>query len=146
MFPKCIHHQACFRECSLPLRNLTLREYNLKIFADLLQQFPLQVSDIPTQSRNLVDGSIALEVRHELYDGLQERRTFPILPRLAQSPQLLVCCGQHLQPLQRRHGQCEIALRAVQPLDVCRHLRDSLFRLYRTLPHILNLLEQIGEL
>lgn len=73
-------------------------------------------------------------------------RAFAILPRRAQASQLLVCRCQHLQSLQRRHGKCQVALRAVQPLDLGRHLCDRSLRFQRSLAHAIDLREELGEL
>ena len=86
MIPQRIHDQACLRERSLALGNLPFGEDDLKILAYLLQEFTLQVGDIPAKRRNLVYRPIALEVCHELDDGLQQLRTLPVLARLAQAP------------------------------------------------------------
>lgn len=72
-------------------------------------------------------------------------RTLPILPRMAQAPQLLIRRGQHLQSLQRRHAQCQVPLRAVQALDLRRHLGDGPLRLQRSFAHAFDLGEEVGE-
>lgn len=69
-------------------------------------------------------------------------RAFPVLPRLDQTSELLVRGGKHLQPLQCRHGEGEILLRAVQPFDVCCHLGDGPLGFQCSFPDALDLREQ----
>lgn len=146
VIPQRLHNQTRLRQRSLPLRNLSLRKYDLKVLAHLLEQLALQVRHITAQRRNLVDGAIALEVRHELNNRLQQLRTLAVLATLAQTAQLLVRRRQHLQTLQRRHREREVLLRAVQTLDVGRHLGDGLLRVHRAGPHALDLAEEVGQL
>ena len=83
---------------------------------------------------------------HELQNSLQHTRTLLILSRLGQALQLIVSRGEHLQPLERRHRQCQIPLRAIQSLDVCSHVGDCLLGLNGSCSHAFDLAEEDGEL
>lgn len=66
MLAQRIHHLARLAQHASLLLYLAFGKCNLKVLADLLQQFPLHIGDALAQSRDLVDAAIALEVRHEL--------------------------------------------------------------------------------
>lgn len=146
MIPQRIQHQTSLRQHPLLPRHLPPRKRQLEILTNLLQQFPLQIRDLPPQRSNLINGPIALKVRHQLYDRPQQLRTLPVLPALPQPSQLLIRRREHLQALQRRHRERQVPLRPVKPLDIRRHLRDRLLGLERALPHAIDLLQEDGEL
>ncbi len=141
-----VHDQACIRQSRPALSDLALCKGKLEILADLLEQRPLQLRHVPTEQRDLIDGPVALKVGHELYHSLQQLRALIVLSRLGEAPELFVGCRQHLQPLQRRHGEGEIPLGAVQALDVGRHVCDHTLRPDRLVAYAFDLSEQLGEL
>jgi len=141
-----IHDEAGLDQRALLGGDLALGKCHLKVLAHLLQELALQLRDLAAQRRNLLYAPVAVEVLHELYDGLQEAGALAVLPRLGQPPELLVGSREHLQPLERRHAERQVALGAVESLDVGRHRGDVLLRLDGARPHRLDLAEELREL
>ena len=95
----------------------------------LLAELALQVRHIPRKRRNLINRPITFEMCHELNDGLEQARTFSVLPALRQAAELLVCRCKHLKALQRCHRKREVALCVVQALDIGGHGGNGMFGL-----------------
>ena len=104
MITQCINDHAGFRQHASLLLDLAPSESQFKVLTDLLQQLALHFCNTFRQGRNLVYTPIAFEVRHELYNSLQQLCAFPILPALAKAQKLFIRSREHLQSLERRHG------------------------------------------
>ena len=74
-----VHDVASLDERGLAGADLALGKCDLEILADLLEQLALQVTDATAESGDLVDAPVAVEVTHELEDGLQEAGTLAVL-------------------------------------------------------------------
>ena len=146
MIAKGIDDETRLSQHDLLLRNVAFCKCKLEVLAHLLEQLALHVCYVATQSSNLVYRPVTLEMRHQLYDSLQQLCAFAVLPRLAEAPQLLVRRCQHLQALQSRHRQRQVALRAIQTLYIRCHVGDGLLRIHSTLAHALDLLEEVRQL
>lgn len=146
VLPQGVHHQAGLHQHAPTGRDLALGKGNLKVLAHLLEQLALEVVDVAAQHSNLLNAAVAVEVAHELQHGLEEAGALAVLAGAGEAAQLLVGRRQHLQALEGRHAVRQVALGAVEALDVGRHGGDVALRLQGAAAHALDALEQRGEL
>jgi hypothetical protein len=117
-----------------------------KVFADLVQQVTLQISNILAELGNLIYAAVCLEVSHELDDSRDQVGTVAVLTGRGKQTQLLVCRRQHLQTLESSHGQSQVPFGVVEALDVGRHVGDGSLGVQGSCADSINAAKDVAQL
>mmetsp|Transcript_38142 Transcript_38142/g.65400 ORF Transcript_38142/g.65400 Transcript_38142/m.65400 type:complete len:258 (-) Transcript_38142:127-900(-) len=111
----------------------------VEVLEDLRAQRRLYLVDLPPELVELLDLRVAVEVREELRDRLQQVRRLRVHPLARHDRQLLDRRDEHLQPLERSDRLRQVALGVVERLDVAADLLNHQLRRFRLrldVPHL----------